>query len=217
MNLVVVTPPPVEPVTLSEVYDHLRLTLDNDSPQTHPHDAMLQRHIATARREAEKITHRAFVEQTLRLFVDRFPSRNGAYIGAEHWLYVNGPGWIDLPRPPLIAVQSVSYYDSANDLQTLDAANYFVTDQGSPRLYFGDTFSAPALYARGDALRVDYVAGYPPEGSPAEDYTANIPPEVKDAILIGVELLYNPLEPREREMRERARDSLLSALVVYTV
>jgi uncharacterized phiE125 gp8 family phage protein len=66
MNIITVTPPPFEPVTLAEVYAHLRLEPEG-SPATHEDDAMLQRQIATARAYVEQATRRALVLQTLRL------------------------------------------------------------------------------------------------------------------------------------------------------
>lgn len=219
MNLIVVTPPPEEPVTLREAYDHLRLTVtETDTPPSHPHDAMVARHIRTARGEAERITKRAFIEQRLRLIVNRFPNCD-AFCWGHHWRSWpsgSGGGYIELLRPPVQAVLSVEYYDEDNALQVIDPDDYFVTDDLLPRLQFIDAFAAPTCYARPDAVRIDYIAGYEPEGSPADDYAANVPAEIKDAILIGVELLYAPLTPEERESRETARDSLLVGMTVHT-
>lgn len=200
MNLIVVTPPPVEPVGLEEVYDHLRLDVD-DSPPEHPHDDMLRRHIKTATDDAERTTKRAFIEQRLRLYGPRFPRC--------------GEG-IQLLRPPLQYVLSVQYYDDSNILRTVDGDDYFITEDLVPQLRFIDGFSTPCCYDRPEAFRIDYVAGYEAEGSPAEDYAANVPPAIKDAILIGVQLLYDPLEPREREALEGARDTLLIGFTVST-
>jgi len=193
MNILVITPPPVEPVTLSEVYAHLRLDPDG-SPPEHPHDAMLRAHIQTAREQAEKDTRRAFVEQRLRLSTAGFPRCRK----------------VDLLRPPVRSVQSVRYYDTANTLQTVDAASYFLTEDVVPQLQFLDSFAPPATYpSRGDALRIEYTAGYEPEGSPAEDYVANIPQAIKQAILLGVELLYGELSPDRRADLQRSREALL--------
>lgn len=217
MNLIVVTPPPEEPVTLEEVYDHLRLDVD-DSPPEHPHDDMLRRHIRTSRGEAERITKRAFVEQTLRLIVDRFPCSDRYVCGDrwESWGYRGG--YIELLRPPVRSVVAVGYYDENNELQEVDPGDYFLTDDLLPRLQFVEAFRTPTLFARRDAVRIDYVAGYEPEGSPPEgsDYAANVPSEIKDAILFGVQLLYDPLEPREREALEACRDNLLLGLTIQT-
>lgn len=194
MNVLVITPPPEEPVTLQQVYDHLRLD-PLGSPAEHPHDAMLRRYITSARITAEKMTRRAFVTQRLLLVTKGFPCDRK----------------VDMLRPPVQAVHSVAYYDTANVLQTVAAANYFVTDDLVPQLQFIDTFGLPATYQSRDALRIEYTAGYEPDGSPADDYSANVPETFKQGILIGVELLYNDLTPQKRADLERTREALLFA------
>lgn len=215
MNLNTIVAPPEPPVTLQQVYDHLRLVPEG-SPPEHPQDDMLERLVRVATSEAEKITHRAFIEQTVRLYTDRFPYP-GAFFNGEQWWSCRGHGYIELLRPPLIGVQSVSYYDANNALQVVDADQYFVTDDLVPRLVFGGGFTAPAYYYRTDALVIDYVVGYAPEGSPADDYAANVPEQIKQAVLLGVEMQYRSLDTKAREVFGRARDSLLSDFVVYSI
>lgn len=217
MNLIVVTPPAAEPVTLTEVYNFLRLDPDDDSPPSHPDDAMLRSQIAAARQDAENDTKRAFVEQTLRLYTARFPC-NDAFVGGARWFALAGSrGYIELLRPPLIAVQSVRYYDQDNALQTVDPAYWFVTDDFVPRLMFTDTFSPPLTYARNDAVLIDYVAGYLSDDSPAVDPAENVPAQIKQSILLGVQLLYDQLSPEQRKAIERSRDMLLVGYRVTTV
>lgn len=216
MNLIVVTPPSVEPVTMAEVYTHLRLDPDDDSPPVHPDDDMLRSQITAARTDAEAFTKRAFVEQTLRLFVSRFPCGE-AFVGGQSWFRLaGGGGYIELLRPPLIAVQSVRYYDQDNALQTVAPADYFVTDDLVPRLMFADTFVAPLTYRRTDAVRVDYVAGYASDDSPADDPAENVPKQIKQAILLGVQLQYDQLSPEQRDAIEKSRDMLLIGQRVTT-
>lgn len=193
MNIITVTAPAVFPVTLADVYLHLRLDPD-DSPPTHPDDDMLNRHIATATGEVEKMARRALVRQSLALFVEN----------------MHCP--ITLLRPPVISVTSVKYRDGDNALQTLDPANYYVTDDVVPQVRFVTAFSQPTLYCRPDAVRVDYRAGYDATESPddAQALRANIPSQLKDAILIGVQLLYDALSPEQRKELERAREALIS-------
>lgn len=216
MNLKTIVPPPVTPVTLEQVWDHLRLVPDDDSPPTHPQDAMLERLMKVATSEAENITKRAFVEQTVRLYTNRFPYP-GCFWSTDRWWSCAGRGYIELLRPPLIGISGVQYYDADNALVAIDADQYFVTDDLVPRLMFVDAFTAPTTFVRDDALVIDYVVGYPPEGSPAEDYRENVPEQIKQAILLGVELQYRSLDTKNREVMERARDQLLSDFVVYTV
>lgn len=210
MNLTVVSPPPFEPVTLAEVYTHLRLD-PYGSPPAHDDDAMLRGHIATAREFVEKATRRSLIQQTLRLSTGAWP----IYCGGA-WLsgWRSTPDRIRLIRPPLIRVEAVRYWDGDNALQTVDPASYFVTDDLVPELRFVTGFAPPAIYERPDALRVDYVAGYTPASSPTEtqaDYAANVPQSLKSAILIGVQLLYDNPPQAERDALERMREAILQS------
>jgi uncharacterized phiE125 gp8 family phage protein len=193
MNSIVISQPPVEPVSLQDVYSFLRLDPEG-SPASHPDDSMLESFITTAREEAEKLTRRAFVTQQLLQVGFDFPADRR----------------VRLLRPPIQAVLSVAYYDAANALQTVNEANYFVTDEEPPCLQFVDTFALPQTYACRDALRIEVTAGYAPAGEGEDtDHLANIPKSIKTAILLGVQLLYDKLTPKEREDIERARNALL--------
>ncbi len=222
MNIIVVVPPPVEPIVLDDVYGHLRIDAFG-SPAEHPDDAELTRHIATARTQAEQITRRAFVQQTLLTAVHAFPCPRNAfsysrpdrrfdYEDSYQWR----AGYIELRRPPFISIDLVQYYDANNALQTLASSNYYVDEISDivPRLQFKDTAILPQTYCRDDAVRITWTAGYQPEGSPAENYSTNVPTPIKSAILLGVELLYDNFKPDDRAAMERARDSLLASYVV---
>ncbi len=196
MNIIELTQPPVEPVTLEQVYAHLNLT-PSGSPATHPDDTKLAAFISASRKQCEQIANRTFVEQRLLLVVEGFPCNR----------------MVNLYRPPVQNVLSVAYYDAANVLQSVDAANYFVTDDLVPQLQFIQEYGFPSTYPARDALRIEYTAGYAPEGSPA-DYVANIPEPIKQAILLGVELMYDSMAPDQRKAIEAARDSLLSGFKI---
>ena len=122
MNISVITPPPFEPVSLEDVYGHLRLDVEG-SPPTHPDDTQIDSFIAAAREFVEKSTHRSLVTQTLRLSAAGFP------VCALPWGYTTllpprfqPPHHIYLKHPPVQSVTSVKYYDIDNVLQTVDAA-----------------------------------------------------------------------------------------------
>lgn len=193
MALTVIAPPPVEPVTIQQVFRHLRLD-SVDSPEDHPdyEDVVLK--MKAARRFCEKRTGKAFVQQTIRA------------IGSD----------MRLLRGPIISILAVSYYDTDNELQTVDPENYYLPD-GEAVVSWASGYSLPALYSRADALRVDYLAGYPP-GEPPEDYddedppyylADNVPEDLKAAILFDIQLQYDDLRPDQRAAIERARDNIL--------
>ena len=69
-----------------------------------------------------------------------------------------------------------------------------------------------SVYARDDAIRVNYLAGYAPlvsgtSESEVIDYTANVPRVVKAAILIGVQLQFDELSPEKRAALELVHPS----------
>lgn len=215
MNLTVITAPPFEPVTLLQVYAHLRLDPDHEgSPgeETHVDDDMLSRMIATARAQVEQMTRRALVQQQIRLSVPAFPRAIDITCVSDKRPRILMQDRILLHRPPLIRVDSVRYYDGDNALQTVDPASYYATDEQVAELRFVSSFSAPTLYDRPDAVRVDYTAGYAPSGSPSStqaDYIGNVPQALKDAILLGVQLLYDQTTPADAEKIERMREALV--------
>lgn len=196
MNVTTTAAPPFEPVTLADCYTHLRLDPDG-SPLEHPDDAMLRRHIVTSRETVEKLVGRSLVQRTLRLSTASWPQ--------------HGDG-IRLYRAPVLRVTGVQFLDADNAMQTLDAAEWYVTDDELPDVRFTAGFSRPMLYDRPDAVRISYVAGYPPAGSPPDsqaDYSAAVPDVLKDAILLTVQLLYDQLAPDQRDALTRARDAML--------
>lgn len=66
---------------------------------------MLSRYVLAAMREAELITGRAIGETVYRLTLDRFPDLGEPIL---------------IPRPPLVSIDSLTYYDTNGDSQTLD-------------------------------------------------------------------------------------------------
>lgn len=202
MNITTLLEPPFEPVTLQEVYAHLRLDAEIGSPQTHEHDALLTSYIKTARIEAENYTRRTFIQKRLRLSTNTFGT------GVSLW------------HGPVQRVESVEYYDGSNVLQTLAASEYFVTDDVLPAIMFPSTFATPTLMDRPDAVRVTYVAGYAASGSPAttqSEYAANVPEEVKNAILFGVQKLYEAMAPADKDALERTWESMLFPLKITLI
>lgn len=209
VNLTVITEPPFEPVSLAGVYSHLRLDTVG-SPETHPDDAKLSRNITTARKQVELMTRRALIQQTLRLSMPSFPVSDDAWaVSSNRHAAVRV---IRLLRPPIVSVSAVTYYDADNVLQTLSSSDYYITDEQVPELRFVSGFTAPTVYVRPDAVRVAYVAGYAPTNSPPstlEDYAENVPSSLKDAILLGVQLLYDDLRPEDDTMLSQAREALV--------
>ncbi|HUQ68746.1 MAG TPA: head-tail connector protein [Planctomycetaceae bacterium] len=160
-GLTVVTAPAIEPVTLPEAKRQCRIA---DSIVAF--DVELNALIIAARRYCEIATGKAFITQTLRLTLDRFP------------------GWRDehtirLPRGPLQTVSSIQYTDSAGVTQTVAAASYVVDASGEVgRVALADGYEWPTdAIEQIAAVKVNYVAGY---GLTA----ASVPQTIRQAMLL---------------------------------
>lgn len=128
--------PTVEPLSLAEAKQHLRLEHSDD-------DSSVRRMIAAARSWGENFTRRAFITQTWALYLDRLPAV------------------IELPHPPVQSVSSVQYVDDNGDTQTLSTALYDVDiDAELARVYpaYGETW--PSVRFHPKSVTVTYVAGY---------------------------------------------------------
>lgn len=131
------TAPTSEPLTLTEVKDHLRID-DTDS------DDELTLLLAAARSHVETRTNRQLMQATFELTLDRWPG------GRE----------LVLRMPPLASVTSVTYYDEDEASQTLASGDYHVDTATEPgRIVLKDGESWPNLDERPAAVTVTYVAG----------------------------------------------------------
>lgn len=194
MNIITLTDPPVEPVTLAELAVYMKID-PVEEVEDLPNADDLRMAISAARIRAEQITRRAFVRQELRAVYPSFTSCA-----------------LELRRPPLIELVQVRYYDEDNALQTL-AASVYVLEESLlvPRLVLADGQSWPTTYARADAVQIDYFAGYPTTGSPITSYVDNIPAAIKRAILIDAQMQLDSLAPEQRTQLEQTMQRLLAS------
>lgn len=137
MGLKLITAPSVEPITLEEARQHLRVTSTSE-------DALILALVTTARLHAEEISERAFVTQTWDYSLDAFPA-----------------GIFELPKAPLQSVTSVTYLDTDGASQTLDSSLYkvdAVSDPGRIAPAYGEVW--PSTRDEPNAVTVRFVAGY---------------------------------------------------------
>lgn len=192
----VVTPPAVDPVTVAEAVDHLRLPSDFTAD-----NAKLTRAISAARRYCEALGKVTFVNTTFDLVEDGFPLRGGFLSRESRAFYgqftLGGPaqfsgvpafgsGEFKLPRAPLVSVASITYLDSNGNPATLDPSLYTVTTGAPGRVatVFGKVW--PVALPQIGAVTVRFVAGYGPDAT-------TVPENCKQAVLLYVGHLYeNP-------------------------
>ena len=155
------TPPASEPVSLAEAKLHLKIEATDTGE-----DSLIKRLIVVARRRAEVSTGRALVTQTWTLALDSFPG-----------------GVIEVPRPPLSSVASITYVDPEGATQTLAADRYRVDAQREPgRLTPAWDESWPPTRPVSNAVEVQFVAGY---GDPGK-----VPEDIRQALLLIVGRYY---------------------------
>ena len=112
--------------------------------------------------------------------LDGYSGVLGRALITQTWA-VDFGGFSELMRLPvgnLLAVSSITYYDSANVQQTLSASVYAAhNDHFGPLLITKPDQQWPTTYARPDAVRVTWTAGY---GATS----AAVPAAIKQAALL---------------------------------
>jgi hypothetical protein len=114
LALKLITAPLTEPVTAAEVKLHTRISYSQE-------DALINTWIKSGRKLAEDYQRRAYVNQQWELTLDGFPSLP-----------------LDLPRPPLLSISSISYFDT-DDTETIMYSDD--TDQSTTTTTMGPTTS----------------------------------------------------------------------------
>lgn len=177
MALTRIAAPAVTPLTLAEVKKHLRVSHSND-------DDLITIYLKAATDYIDGewgFLGRAIVTQTWMLTIDEFPD-----------------GAIRIPLPPLQSVTSVIYDDADGVAQVVSSADYYV-DTASEQGWVVPIANVPwpTTLAAANAVRIEYVAGYPPSTDSPPDLTANIPFNIKAGILL---LTANLMEHREENI-----------------
>jgi uncharacterized phiE125 gp8 family phage protein len=124
-------------ITLALFKQHLKWE-DTDTSE----DALMTVYLTSAIKQAEAYTRRAIDPATWETYLDSFYD-------------------FTFDVAPINAITSVKYYDSANTLQTLGAANYTWIKRGADaydRLEFES--GLPELYDRHEPVVIEFTAGY---------------------------------------------------------
>lgn len=170
------TAPATQIVSTSDMKSYL--DVDNSADDTLIDEAIIASRIAV-----EKYLGRSLINTTWNLWLDEWPrdrSREdppeGVYnLPIDH--FDQTLNFIELPRPPLVSVTSIKYYDTSDTVATFAATNYLVDIVSDPgRVVLNSTAQWPTTLLRpGKAIDIEFVAGY---GSATTD--------VPDLILLAV-------------------------------
>lgn len=162
MGYRIITPPTVEPISLAEIKQDLRI----DHPDS---DESLTRMMAEAREWLETRLQFKLLTQTWEFVIDSFPV-------AE----------IRLPFGPVQTIASVKYDDADGLEQTIDPADYFLDNASFrviPEPWLFPALSWPVTLDAVNAVRIRFVAGY---ATPAL-----VPGPAKSAFRLKVRELYD--------------------------
>ena len=137
VHTALLTPAPFAPVSVADLQSHTVVEHNDD-------DDLLAIYIDAATAQVQADTGRAIVKQQWQAGFECFPAV------------------IYLPKPPLLAVESVKYYDTDGIEQTLDPADYQVSKIGIVgRIAPAPGLSWPSVQAgRFNGVNVGYQAGH---------------------------------------------------------
>lgn len=142
MSLKLIAPPSELAVSLARAKEHLRVTHSSE-------DALIELFIKAAIKACEHALGRALVQQTWELVIDAFPAHE-----------------IELPKPAVLSVVSVTYFDAAGVEQVLPSNQYSLDSDKLPGWLFPATGTSwPATYAMANAVRIRFLAGYGPSAA----------------------------------------------------
>ncbi|OPJ55889.1 head-tail connector protein [Alkalithermobacter paradoxus] len=183
MAIKIITPPIVEPITLEEAKNHLRVDGNDD-------DILIMSLIKQAREWCEDYQNRKYITQTLELVLDTFPNGNAIVFNS---------------CSPIQKVESIKYYDENRQEYLFDESNYIVDLYGFVnRVVLNRGKHWPTVELQSvNAVRVRIVAGY-------GDTPDKVPETVKWAMILQMKLLYDDYRPEEKTKLEEARNALLS-------
>ncbi len=203
--LIRTTAPATEPLSLSEARLHLRLSTTDD-------DTLVTNLISVARMACEEFTRRALITQGWTLWLDHFPGTATNWWDNENSSsssYLTVKRFINLPRPPLVAVASVSTFDDDDTETVFDPANYFVDSASEPgRLALRNAATWPTPGRETHGIQIVYTAGY--------GDASDVPQSLKQGMLGHIAALYenrgDDITPAAQAMRIKVLPAIVEQL-----
>jgi hypothetical protein len=155
-NVTITTQPAIEPVTIDEVKQFMRVDTSDD-------DDLIGQLITSARQLCEEHTRRKFITTGVTMALDGFPNREREmWWGGVRQMPItelhDGSGKIRLPFPPAISVTSITTYGGDNNATVVSSGIYRLDTDGSVLLNDGQIW--PSDLRDYDAVRIVYTCGY---------------------------------------------------------
>lgn len=182
MPLIRTVAPTAEPLTLAQAKAHLKVEIDDD-------DALIGALITAARQHldgADGWLGRALMPQTWRLTLDCFPRGKSG----------GRTGWIKLPLPPLISVDSVTYVDTDGATQTLAEASYQLIDGGDWPSCLAPAWNTewPETRDQPAAVSITFQCGYAGATASPVDSATDVPETARAAMKLLIAHWYQNRE-----------------------
>lgn len=195
MKYQIISEATIQPVTLTEARDHLRV-VPFGYPSAHPDDTYIESAIAAARQWVEEYIERPLVSKTIEYYVSQFEQS------------------FDLPTLPIQDVQSIKYLADDNTIKTVAIDVYKLktySDSAKIILAYGKSFPTDVINEE-NSITLTVTAGYTVGESPN---TYPLPAPIKAAILLIIGNLY---ENRQQDVLGNTRISFNSLpLGVYNL
>jgi hypothetical protein len=176
--------PAIEPVTLTELKEALRITSSSE-------DTLLTQLIVDARTYAEDYTGRKFITQTLVSYADNLFGQDVAWfsgyrVGSELSLY-SGNRRAQFDWTPAQSITSIVTIDIDNAETAYASSNYYLDNFDNnlyPYVNINDSSSIIGTSLRSrDAIKVTWVAGY-------GDNATDVPASIRRGIIMSASHLY---------------------------
>ncbi|MEZ5776025.1 MAG: head-tail connector protein [Hyphomicrobiaceae bacterium] len=165
MTLVPIGLPAVEPLTLAEIKSHLRLDHGEE-------DALIASLLSAARLHLEMLLSSAFVTQSWRLVLDRWPD----------------DGIVAMPLAPVRTIDEVRLRDGSGASVVIDAARWFLAPGPPARLAPGGSMIWPQPGRPIAGIEIDFTAGF---GDTGDD----VPGPIRQALRLLVADWYERRQP----------------------
>ncbi len=167
MSLTMLSAPAVEPISVAEAKEHLRVDGTTE-------DTLISSLIMTSRLHIEAALSLALITQTWRQTLDRWPKS----------------GQVHIPLRPLQAVTEIRVYDGNGGSAVMPSADYIVDVAGNPGRVVptGVVWPTPGQKAAG--IEIAFTAGY---GDAADD----VPAPIRQALLLLVAHWFEHRDPVE--------------------
>jgi uncharacterized phiE125 gp8 family phage protein len=177
MPFKITTPPALEPVTLTEAKQHLRIQHNDD-------DSYITRLIIAARKQLEQRLGLAFITQSGSHYFDQWPAHRTVL----------------LPLHPVTAIIDVIIYGDTDTPATLDPAHYFLDNVSKPsRLVLRLGRPLPQAGRNANGFEVKFTAGFGTSAS-------SVPEDLRQAILFTIAAWFAERGDKEAVLPRMARE-----------